>query len=336
MKSILGIGNALTDILAVLPDDTLLNTYHLPRGSMQHVDMETGDKIWAALKPLGVKYVAGGSAANTIVCTSIFGMPSSFIGKIGDDELGLLFKSDQEQYGVKTMLLKSQHSSGRSMVFVSGGNAERTFAVYLGAAMDLVPEDLKPEYFEGHDYFHIEGYLVQNQGLIRKAVELAHDAGCIISLDMASYNVVESNNAFLHDIVERYVDIVFANETESRAFTKHTSPERALADICKLCSIAVVKVGKDGSWVQSGHEKYYIPSWPAATLDATGAGDTYAAGFLYAHSLGMPLKVCGEVGSIIAAKVVEVIGTKIDIPRWRDAKIKIRDLIAANGVQLQQ
>lgn len=324
----------MTDILAVLPDDTLLNTYHLPRGSMQHVDMETGDKIWAALKPLGVKYVAGGSAANTIVCTSIFGMPSSFIGKIGDDELGLLFKSDQEQYGVKTMLFKSKHSSGRSMVFVSGGNAERTFAVYLGAAMDLVPEDLKPEYFKGYDYFHIEGYLVQNQDLIRKAVELAHEAGCIISLDMASYNVVESNNAFLHDIVERYVDIVFANETESRAFTKIDDARLAMEEMSKLCTISVVKVGKDGSWVKSGDEEYYIPSWPANTIDATGAGDTYAAGFLYAHSLGMPLKVCGEVGSIIAAKVVEVIGTKIDIPRWRDAKIEIKDLIAANGVQL--
>jgi len=334
MKSILGIGNALTDILAVLPDDTLLNTYHLPRGSMQHVDMETGDKIWAALKPLGVKYVAGGSAANTIVCTSIFGMPSSFIGKIGDDELGLLFKSDQEQYGVKTLLLKSEHSSGRSMVFVSGGNAERTFAVYLGAAMDLVPEDLVPEYFEGYDYFHIEGYLVQNQNLIRKAVELAHDAGCIISLDMASYNVVESNNAFLHDIVERYVDIVFANETESRAFTKIDDPHAAMVEMCKLCKTSIVKVGKDGSWVKSGDEEYYIPAWPANTIDATGAGDTYAAGFLYAHALGMPLKVCGEVGSIIAAKVVEVIGTKIDIPRWRDAKIEIKQLINANGGNL--
>ena len=334
MKSILGIGNALTDILAVLPDDTLLNTYHLPRGSMQHVDMETGDKIWAALKPLGVKYVAGGSAANTIVCTSIFGMPSSFIGKIGDDELGLLFKSDQEQYGVNTMLLKSEHSSGRSMVFVSGGNAERTFAVYLGAAMDLVPEDLKPEYFAGHDYFHIEGYLVQNQDLIRKAVELAHDAGCIISLDMASYNVVESNNAFLHDIVERYVDIVFANETEARAFTKINDPRKSMEEMCRMCGTAIVKVGKDGSWVKSGAEEYYIPAWPANTIDATGAGDTYAAGFLYAHALGMPLKVCGEVGSIIAAKVVEVIGTKIDIPRWRDAKLEIRELIAANGGQI--
>ena len=330
MKSILGIGNALTDILAVLPDETLLKTYHLPKGSMQHVDMETGDKIWQALKPLGVKYVAGGSAANTITCTSIFGMPSSFIGKIGDDELGLLFKSDQEQYGVNSMLLKSEHSSGRSMVFVSGGNAERTFAVYLGAALDLVPEDLKPDYFEGHDYFHIEGYLVQNQALIRKAVELAHDAGCIISLDMASYNVVESNNAFLHDIIDRYVDIVFANETEAKAFTKLPDPNKSLEEISTHCKIAVVKVGKDGSWVRSGDEEYKIPAWPAEPVDATGAGDTYAAGFLYAHSLGMPLKVCGEIGSIIAAKVVEVIGTKIDVNRWKEADKQISQLIEQN------
>lgn len=331
MKSILGIGNALTDILAVLPDDTLLKQYHLPKGSMQHVDMETGDKIWQALKPLGVKYVAGGSAANTITCTSIFGMPSSFIGKIGDDELGLLFKSDQEQYGVKSMLLKSEHSSGRSMVFVSGGNAERTFAVYLGAALDLVPEDLKPEYFEGYDYFHIEGYLVQNQALIRKAVELAHDAGCIISLDMASYNVVESNNAFLHNIIDKYVDIVFANETEAKAFTKISDPQESLEEISKHCKIAIVKVGKDGSWVKSAEEEYHIPAWEAEPVDATGAGDTYAAGFLYAHSLGLPLKVCGEVGSIIAAKVVEVIGTKMDVNRWKQANAEIQELIAANG-----
>lgn len=331
MKSILGIGNALTDILAVLPDDTLLKQYHLPKGSMQHVDMETGDKIWQALKPLGVKYVAGGSAANTITCTSIFGMPSSFIGKIGDDELGLLFKSDQEQYGVKSMLLKSEHSSGRSMVFVSGGNAERTFAVYLGAALDLVPEDLKPEYFEGYDYFHIEGYLVQNQALIRKAVELAHDAGCIISLDMASYNVVESNNAFLHNIIDKYVDIVFANETEAKAFTKIADPQESLEAISKHCKIAIVKVGKDGSWVKSAEEEYHIPAWEADPVDATGAGDTYAAGFLYAHSLGLPLKVCGEVGSIIAAKVVEVIGTKMDVNRWKQANAEIQELIAANG-----
>jgi len=330
MKSILGIGNALTDILAILPDDSLLSQYHLPKGSMQHIDMETGDKIWASLKPLGIHYVAGGSAANTITCTAIFGMKSGFIGKVGDDELGHLFKSDEEQYGVQCTLLKGKNSSGRSMVFITEANAERTFAVYLGAALELVPEDLKPEYFEGYDYFHIEGYLVQNQSLIRRAVEMAKAAGCIISIDMASYNVVESNNAFLHDLINDYVDIVFANETESKSFTKLGNPRDALDNISQFCDIAIVKVGKDGSWVKSGDEVHFIDAWPGEAVDATGAGDTYAAGFLYAHSLGMPLKVCGEVGSCLAAKVVEVIGTKIDIPRWKQAKKEIRKLISDN------
>ena len=330
MKSILGIGNALTDILAVLPDDTLLKKFHLPKGSMQHVDMETGDKIWSALKEIGIKYVPGGSAANTITCTSIFGMPSGYICKIGNDDLGNLFKSTMEQFGVNTRMLYGTKSSGRCMVFITGANAERTFADYMGSALEMGPEDLKPEYFEGYDYFHIEGYLVQNQDLIRTAVRMAKEAGCIISIDMASYNVVESNEAFLHSLVDDYVDIVFANETEARAFTKLERRE-ALEELSRHCDIAVVKVGKDGSMVQSGDEYYYIEAWPAATIDATGAGDTYAAGFLYAHSLGMPLKECGEIGSIIAAKVVEVIGTKIDVPRWKAAKEEIRQLIAASG-----
>jgi len=330
MKSILGIGNALTDILAVLPDDTLLQKYHLPKGSMQHVDMETGDQIWSALKEIGVKYVPGGSAANTITCSSIFGMPSGYIGKIGNDELGNLFKSTMEQFGVKTTMLYGTKSSGRCMVFITGANAERTFADYMGAALEMGPEDLRPEYFEGYDYFHIEGYLVQNQDLISKAVQMAKAAGCLISIDMASYNVVESNDAFLHNLVDKYVDIVFANETEARAFTKK-EPREALQELTNHCEIAIVKVGKDGSMVQSGDEYHYIPAWPAQTIDATGAGDTYAAGFLYAHALGMPLKVCGEIGSIIAAKVVEVIGTKIDVPRWKDAKTEIRQKIAENG-----
>ena len=330
MKSILGMGNALTDILAVLPDDTLLNKYHLPKGSMQWVDKETSNKIFDEIKPLGVQYVAGGSAANTIADTAIFGMPSGFIGKIGSDEVGALFQSDQSQCGIKSMLLKGKDVSGRAMVFITGSNAERTFADYMGATLELGPDDLKPEYFEGYDYFHIEGYLVQNQALIRRAVEMAKAAGCTISIDMASYNVVESNNAFLHDIVENYVDIVFANETESKAFTK-LPPREAIDEIARICDIAVVKTGKTGSMVRNKDEFYQIGAWPAKAIDATGAGDTYAAGFLYAHSLGMPLKVCGEIGSVIAAKVVEVIGSKIDIPRWKDAKKEIREIIARNS-----
>ncbi len=325
MKSILGIGNALTDILAVMPDDSLLTHYHLPKGSMQHVDRETGEKIWQTLKPMGVQYVAGGSSANTITGTAVLGMPSTFIGKVGDDELGSLFKSDQSRNGIKSILFKGTAASGRAMVFITAANAERTFAVYLGAAIELVPEDLHLGMFLGHDYFHIEGYLVQNQDLVRKAVELAREAGLIISIDMASYNVVESNDAFLHDIIENYVNIVFANETEAQAFAKK-EPREALDEIAKICDIAIVKIGKDGSMVKSGDEYHYIEAWPADTIDATGAGDMYAAGFLFAHSHGLSLKDCGNVGSIVAAKVVEVIGPKIDIPRWKLAKQEIREL----------
>ncbi len=325
MKSILGIGNALTDILAVLEDESLLSRFNLPKGSMQHVDRETGEKIWETLKPMGVRYVAGGSAANTITATAVLGMPSTFIGKVGNDELGSLFKSDLERNGIKSTLFKGKAASGRAMVFIAGPNSERTFAVYLGASIEMGPKDLSIEQFQGHDYFHIEGYLVQNQDLVRKAVELAKQAGLIISIDMASYNVVESNYAFLLEIVSNYVDIVFANETEAQSFTK-MEPRKALDEIAKICDIAVVKIGKDGSMLKQGDEYHYIEAWPADTIDATGAGDTYAAGFLFAHSHGLSLKDCGEVGSIVAAKVVEVIGPKIDIPRWKIAKQQIRDL----------
>lgn len=329
MASILGIGNALTDILAILPDDTLLQELALPKGSMQHVDSETGNRIWEKLKPLGADLVAGGSAANTINGAATFGMESGFIGKVGDDDLGSLFKSNQEKDGIRSILLKGDNPTGRAMVLITPPNAERTFAVYLGAALELVPGDLHPEWFEGWDYFHIEGYLVQNHATVRRAIELAKAAGCRISIDLASYNVVEANLEFLHEIVEKYVDIVFANETEAEAFTG-LPPREALDSIARICDTAVVKIGKDGSMVRRGEELHFIKARPAAAIDATGAGDLYAAGFLYAHSIGMPLKTCGDIGSAIAAKVVEVVGTKIDQPRWNAAKKEINELICLN------
>lgn len=329
MASILGIGNALTDILAILPDDTLLQELALPKGSMQHVDRETGNRIWEKLKPLGADLVAGGSAANTINGAATFGMESGFIGKVGDDDLGSLFKSNQEKDGIRSILLKGDNPTGRAMVLITPPNAERTFAVYLGAALELVPDDLHPEWFEGWDYFHIEGYLVQNHATVRRAIELAKAAGCRISIDLASYNVVEANLEFLHEIVEEYVDIVFANETEAEAFTG-LPPREALDSIARICDTAIVKIGKDGSMVRRGEELHFIKARPAAAIDATGAGDLYAAGFLYAHSIGMPLKTCGDIGSAIAAKVVEVVGTKIDQPRWNAAKKEINELICLN------
>ena len=172
---------------------------------------------------------------------------------------------------------------------------------------------------------------MQNQQLLRQAVRLAREAGCYIAIDMASYNVVESNDTFLHDIVEQYVDIVFANETEAASFTRH-APREAVDIIAGMCDIAVVKIGAKGSYIRSGDEFHHIEACQADVKDATGAGDLYAAGFLYAHALGMPLDICGRVGSITASKVVEVVGPKIDIPipRWKAAKREIRALIAEN------
>ena len=325
-KSILGIGNALTDILAILPDDTLLEQFNLPKGSMQHVDAEAGNKIWDAIKDRGIKYVAGGSAANTISAAAIFGMKAGFIGKVGKDDIGSLFKSDQVQDGINSMVLRGKAPSGRAIVLICEPNYERTFATYLGAALELEPEDLDPAQFDGYDYLHIEGYLVQNQRLFRRAVEIGREKGMIISVDLASYNIVESNSAFLHDIVENYVDIVFANEMEARAFTRK-EPKEAIAEIAGMCGIAVVKIGENGSLVRSGGELYRIAPYKVKATDATGAGDLYAAGFLYAHSMGMPLDICGKVGSLISSKVVEVIGTKIDVPRWKEAKKEIRGIM---------
>jgi len=325
MKSILGIGNALTDILAILPDDRFLKEYHLPEGSMQHVDKSTSDKILKALQPIGFQYVAGGSAANAIAGTAILGMPSAFIGKVGNDEVGKLFRSGQEQYGIKSMLLTGVNPSGRAMTFIDRKNGERTFATYLGASLELIPEDLKPEFFCGYNYFHIEGYLVQNQSLILEAAKMAKEAGCIVSIDLASYNVVESNCTFLHELVAGYVDIVFANEAESKAFTG-MAPREALDEIARYCDIAIVKTGKTGSMVKSSAGTFTLPASPAEVIDATGAGDLYASGFLYAHSLGLPVNECGWIGTLLASKVIEVIGAKIDIPRWKAVKKQIKEI----------
>ena len=224
------------------------------------------------------------------------------------------------------MLERGKAPSGRCIVIVNKETSDRTFATYLGAALELEPEDLDPAKFDGYDYLHIEGYLVQNQRLVRRAVEIGRQKGMQISLDLASYNVVESNLAFLHDIVRNYVDIVFANESEALAFTG-MEPREAVDQIAGMCRIAVVKEGKKGSLIKSGDEFHFVDVAPGVPRDGTGAGDVYAAGFLYALSLGQPLDVCGKVGSIIAAKVIEVIGSKIDIPRWKAAKAEIRALM---------
>jgi len=315
MKKILGMGNALVDIMTILDDDKLLEQFALPKGSMQLVDKQFSIHVLNSTNGLKRSQTSGGSAANTIHGLANLGIPSGFMGKVGNDEFGSFFRQEMEKHSIEAILYESKSDSGHAIALVSP-DSERTFATYLGAAVELNADDLRPEAFKGYKYFHVEGYLVQNHELLKKALKLAKDNNLIVSLDLASFNVVNENLDFLKSIINQYVDIVFANEEEAKAFTGKT-PDDAALDIATQCELAVVKKGSEGSVIRKGEETYYIGIIPVNLLDTTGAGDLYASGFLYGLANNLPIDRCGAVGSFIAGKVIEVIGAKMDHQRWQ-------------------
>ena len=314
MKRILGMGNALTDILLQIEQDEVLSTLNLPKGSMQLVNGQFSEQICTALSGIARKMATGGSASNTINGLTKLGVTAGFVGKVGMDEVGTFFTNDSITNGVTPHILISETPSGRCTVLVSP-DGERTLCTFLGASCELGANDLTLEMFQGYDIFHIEGYLVQNHDLIRTAVHLAKEAGLKVSIDLASYNVVEDNLDFLNEIIREYVDIVFANEEEARAFT-NKEPQDALIHISNHCDIAVVKIGKEGSYVKSGDNSVQVKARLANCIDTTGAGDLYAAGFLYGLACNYSLDVCGKIGSLVSANVVEVLGAKMTDEVW--------------------
>ena len=324
MKKILGIGNALVDMLIRIEDEKTLDQLNLPKGSMQLVNKEQSDEILANLIDFPRSLAAGGSAANTIHGLGMLGVQAGYIGVIGRDELGDFFKQDLCDAGVEPYLIRSNTETGRAITLITP-DSERTFATYLGAAIELSVsniQDLGSSIFSSFGYLHVEGYLVQNHDLIRAAVELAKVNGLLVSLDLASYNVVEANLEFLTDIVTRHVDILFANEEEAQVFTGH-EPEKALHHISQFCEVVVVKIGESGSLVKSQEVVSEIGIIPVDPVDTTGAGDLYASGFLYGHSLGWPLEKCGEAGALLAGNIIEEIGAKMSEARWGDVKKKV-------------
>jgi sugar/nucleoside kinase (ribokinase family) len=325
MKKILGMGNALTDILLQIDNDEVLFSLNLLKGGMQLINTERSQEINDAVSNYSKIMATGGSASNTINGITRLGMNGGFVGKIGKDDIGLFFTNDSVNNGVQPHLLLSETPSGRCTVLVTP-DSERTLCTYLGAACELLASDLKPEMFRGYDIFHIEGYLVQNHDLIRTAVQLAKQEGLKVSVDLASYNVVEENLEFLLDIVHEYVDIVFANEEEARAFTGK-EPEEALDIIAEHCDIAIVKVGKDGSFIKSGDMKVQVQPRLANCIDTTGAGDLYASGFLFGLANNYSLEVCGKIGSLISGNVVEVLGAKMTDAVWETIQAEIRGIV---------
>ena len=270
----------------------------------------------------------GGAPCNVLAMLTKLGHKTAFIGKVGNDNYGEFFRENLQKNKIEDKLLTSDRlPSGVASTFISP-DGERTFGTYLGAAASLRAEELTLDMFKGYAYLFIEGYLVQDHEMILHAIELAKEAGLQICLDMASYNIVANDLEFFSLLINKYVDIVFANEEEAKAFTGK-EPEEALGVIAKKCSIAIVKVGASGSYIRKGTEEIKVSAIPVQkVVDTTGAGDYFASGFLYGLTCGYSLDKCAKIGSILSGNVIQVIGTTMPQERWDEIKLNINRILA--------
>ena len=321
MKRILGIGNALVDIMTLIEGDFILQEFKLPKGSMQLVDLETSRGIKSATAIFPRTYTSGGSAANTIHGLAMLGADTGFIGSIGRDDTGDFFENDLKNAGVSTLLIRRNTPTGTAVALITR-DTERTFATHLGAATELSAEDFNPELFEGFDILYLEGYLITDFQVIETACRLARDNKMLVALDLSSYNVVEGFKDQFKEIIEKYVDILFANELEAKAFTG-LDPEKALTPLSEMVEIVILKVGSAGSWIKCREESIRINAFPVNCLDTTGAGDLYAAGFLYGFSMGLGLEKCGSLGSLLAGRVIKTVGARMDREKFTEIKNEI-------------
>jgi sugar/nucleoside kinase (ribokinase family) len=324
MKKILGIGNALVDVMTMINNDDILSEFGLPKGSMQLVDEAASKMVKANTVHFNRIMTSGGSAANTIHGLAMLGVKTGFIGSIGKDETGDFFEKDMKFAGINTMLTRRDTVTGTAIALISP-DSERTFATHLGAAVELDADDLKPKLFEGYDILYLEGYLILNKLLVETACRMAKQNNMKVALDLASFNVVDAMLSDFKEIVEKYVDIVFANEEEAKSFTG-LAPEEALLNLSQMCEIAVVKVGSEGSWVKRGEEIIKIGTAQVTLKDTTGAGDLYASGFLFGYAQDKNLELCGQYGSLLAGHVIEIVGARMEHDKWSMIKSSVGDI----------
>lgn len=324
MAKVLGMGNALVDIITQIENDEVLAEFGLPKGSMTLVDLDTSNFIHSETSGMPKSKASGGSSANTIHGLAHLGVETGFVGTVGNDEMGTFFKKDLQVNNITPILFRTMNETGRAMALITS-DSERTFATYLGAAVELSSEDISRDIFEGYDYFYIEGYLVQNHEMIEKAMRMASQANLKVCLDLASYNVVEANREVFKELISKYVDILFANEEEIKALNGK-APEEAAREIGPEVELAVIKMGAEGSFCYSNGELIRVGVRPSRPIDTTGAGDLYAAGFLYGHMNGYSLENCGKIGAILSGRVIELIGAKMDEATWEVLRREISAL----------
>lgn len=320
MKKILGLGNALVDALVAV-DDEVLAELGLPKGAMQLIDKASRLALEERFAATDTKRATGGSACNTIKALASAGAAAGLVGKVGADEAGRFFRESATKSGIDACLLVDALPTGLCTSLITP-DGQRTLATYLGAAANLQPDDLQPAMFEGFGYLYIEGYLVQNHALMLRAVELARRFGMTVCIDLASYNIVEAERDFFAELL-RQTDIVFANEEEARAFAS-AEPEAALETLAGFCPTAVVKVGARGVLAASGAERVALPALPVETVvDTTGAGDYFAAGFLYEHARGASLERCAATGALFASHVIQEVGAELPDACWQAIRARL-------------
>lgn len=325
MDKILGIGNALTDVSVILKSDDILTELGLPKGGMVHIDDVLFKKIQQMIGQHHVTITPGGSIANSCRAMGHLGVPAGFVGKVGHDKIGQLYARSLTEVGVEDLLVVSPNlSSGVCTSFISQGG-ERTFADHMEASIDLKAEDLNPGIFNEYNYLFLEGYLVQNHELIEQGAKMAKEAGMKVAMDLASYNIILEDHEFCTYLVNKYVDIIFANENEAKVLTGH-EPYEAVRKLTQCCDIAIIKMGVKGSIIATKEELSEAHAKKANCIDSTGAGDCFAGGFLYGLVNGHNLKQCAEIGSIIAAEIVQVVGTELPQEKWIDIKHKIAEI----------
>jgi len=300
------IGNAIVDVIAP-SDDAFLAAEKLVKGSMQLVDEAQAIALYGRMA--SAMETSGGSAGNTVAGVASFGGRSAYLGKVADDQLGQVFAHDMKAIGVAfdTVPLVGGPATARSMINVTP-DGQRTMCTFLGASVELTPDDVKPEIVEASTIVYLEGYLFDPSEARRafaKAAGLAHAAGRMMAITLSDSFVVERHREALLGFIDGQCDIVLANEAEVMALFQTDDFDAAAAQLGARTKLCAITRSEKGSLILAGQDSAVVPAYPVEkVVDTTGAGDQYAAGFLLGIARGLPLAVAGKLGSLAAAEVI--------------------------------
>jgi sugar/nucleoside kinase (ribokinase family) len=324
--STLGLGNALVDVLLRLENDALLAETGIVKGAMDMIDENQMIVIQRTLSHLERTQVPGGSVCNTMRAMANLGAQTGFIGKIGSDRLGEYYEEALLDVGVTPYFAKTKGISGCCTVLISP-DGERTMGTFLGPAPTLAPDDISEEVIAQYEYVYIEGYLLVNEPLVRATMEKARKHDVKIALDLSNFTIVNAFRDFLEDLIPNYVNILFSNESEAKAFTG-LEPEKAIREIARMVDVSVVTLGREGSVIAGHNDIIKISAEGGKPVDTTGAGDHFAAGFLYGQSVGATLEQCGRIGSMLAGYVIDAIGPQVPQRHWEQIKLKVAGILS--------